>query len=150
MSTMMPSSAADDGLGHVFRQGDAAAGQQGDRVPELVFHHFRWHAADQVFEMQIAGVIQPPGLFRGRQVDDLRPGRGQGRHPVRGLEVAGDPDPDDHLGITLLHGLQLADDLGVVREFHRLDLGQERIIQVRPSRRKLRHQGGSPGHQVGS
>ena len=122
--------AADDGLGHVLRQGDAAAGQQGDRVPQLVFHQFQVAAADQVLQVQLAGVSHPPGLFRARQVEDLGPRRGQGRDPVRGLAVRRHLDPDDQLGITLLDGLHLGHHAGVVRESPPPDLGQQRVIQV--------------------
>ena len=134
----------------MLRQGDAAAGQQGDRVPHLVLHQFEVGAADHILEMDLAGVSQPPGLFGGRQTDHPRPGRHQGRYPVRGLEVAGHHDPDEELGITLLDGLHEADDLGVVRELYGPDLGQKRVIQVHRADGELRHQKVSCVHQVGA
>ena len=73
-----PVGAANDGLGHVLRQGDAAAGQQGDGVPQLVCHQLQVAAADQVFQVQLGGVSQTPALIRAGQVEHFGARRGQG------------------------------------------------------------------------
>ena len=48
----------------------------------------RWVRRIRSLRWTVAGVSQSPGLFSGHQADHPRPGRRQGRHPVRGPEVA--------------------------------------------------------------
>ena len=122
--------AADNGLGHVLRQGDAAAHQEGDRIPELVFHQTQVAAADQVLQVLILAVPQAPGLLGGVDMDDLRAGRGQFRHPGHHLAVSGDFDADDQFGIALFQRFHLFQDLRVVQNFQGPHLGEQGVVQV--------------------
>ena len=84
--------AADDGLGHVLREGDAAGEDEVDGLPDAGLDELQVDLTDEVFQMARPGGVQLQAVAVRPEVDGIHPGLRQAERPVGGGCVERHPD----------------------------------------------------------